>query len=213
MGIQARGERKEADMEEVNLRKQRIIDAAISLLHECPMEEVSVRKIAARAGLTTGAIYHHYRNKDDLFFDVMKQSLQFTHRLAESVKNEEHKKGRELLAEIVAEVEKRLSKSQEQKLYLLLLNDAIARNHPVRRRYEENYREIIENTANLFEEAFELRNERHKRAVATLLVAAMDGIAIQQSLGVLPGTQEEITETFVRFFRESIPEFLRNHPD
>lgn len=200
-------------MEEINLRKQRIIDAAISLLHECPMEEVSVRKIAARAGLTTGAIYHHYRNKDDLFFDVMKQSLQFTHRLAESVKNEEHKKGRELLAEIVAEVEKRLSKSQEQKLYLLLLNDAIARNHPVRRRYEENYREIIENTANLFEEAFELRNARHKRAVATLLVAAMDGIAIQQSLGVLPGTQEEITETFVRFFRESIPEFLRNHPD
>lgn len=199
--------------EELNKRKQRIVDAAVSLMQECPMEEVTVRRIAARAGLTTGAIYHHYKNKDDLFFDVIRQSLQFTHRLAASVRNEDHKKGRELLAEIVAEVEKRLSKSQEQKLYLLLLNDAIARNHPVRRRYEDNYKEIIENTANLFEEAFELENERHKRGVAALLVAAMDGIAIQQALGVLPESQEQMTETFVSFFRESIPVFLRNHPD
>lgn len=202
-----------AKAEEGNKRKQRIVDAAVSLMQECPMEEVTVRRIAARAGLTTGAIYHHYKNKDDLFFDVIRQSLQFTHRLAATVQNEDHKKGRELLAEIVAEVEKRLSKSQEQKLYLLLLNDAIARNHPVRRRYEENYKEIIENTANLFEEAFELTNERHKRGVAALLVAAMDGIAIQQALGVLPETQEQMTETFVSFFRESIPVFLRNHPD
>jgi AcrR family transcriptional regulator len=200
-------------MKEVSVRKQRIINAAIQVMQENPMEEVSVRKIATQAGLTTGAIYHHYKNKDDLLFDVMKQSLQFTHRLAESVKNENHKKGRALLEEIVAEVGKRLSKSEEQKLYLLLLNDAIARNHPVRKKYEQNYRDIIENTANLFEEAFELKNEAHKRGVAALLVAAMDGIAIQQSLGVLPDNQEIMTETFVDFFRESIPVFLKNHQD
>lgn len=200
-------------MKEVSVRKQRIINAAIQVMQENPMEEVSVRKIATQAGLTTGAIYHHYKNKDELLFDVMKQSLQFTHRLAESVKNENHKKGRALLEEIVAEVGKRLSKSEEQKLYLLLLNDAIARNHPVRKKYEQNYRDIIENTANLFEEAFELKNEAHKRGVAALLVAAMDGIAIQQSLGVLPDDQATMTETFVDFFRESIPVFLKNHQE
>jgi AcrR family transcriptional regulator len=200
-------------MSEVSMRKQRIINAAIQVMQENPMEEVSVRKIATQAGLTTGAIYHHYKNKDELLFDVIKQSLQFTHRLAESVKNENHKKGRELLEEIVSEVGKRLSKSEEQKLYILLLNDAIARNHPVLRKYEENYRTIIENTANLFEEAFELENEAHKRGVAALLVAAMDGIAIQQALGVLPDSQEMMTDTFVSFFRESIPVFLKNHKE
>ena len=69
-------------MKEVSVRKQRIINAAIKVMQENPMEEVSVRKIATQAGLTTGAIYHHYKNKDELLFDVMKQSLQFTHRLA-----------------------------------------------------------------------------------------------------------------------------------
>ena len=200
-------------MQEVSVKKQRIINAAIKVMQENPMEEVSVRKIATQAGLTTGAIYHHYKNKDELLFDVIKQSLQFTHRLAESVKNENHKKGRALLEEIVAEVGKRLSKSEEQKLYLLLLNDAIARNHPVRKKYEQNYRDIIENTADLFEEAFELKNEVHKRGVAALLVAAMDGIAIQQSLGVLPDDQAKMTQTFVDFFRESIPVFLKNHQE
>lgn len=200
-------------MKEVSVRKQRIINAAIQVMQENPMEEVTVRKIAMQAGLTTGAIYHHYKNKDELLFDVIKQSLQFTHRLAESVKNENHKKGRELLEEIVSEVGKRLSKSEEQKLYILLLNDAIARNHPVRKKYEENYRAIIENTADLFEEAFELKNEGHKRGVAALLVAAMDGIAIQQALGVLPDSQDKMTDTFVSFFRESIPVFLKNHQE
>jgi AcrR family transcriptional regulator len=200
-------------MKEVGLRKQRIIDAAIQVMQQNPMEEVTVRKIATQAGLTTGAIYHHYKNKDELLFDVIKQSLQFTHRLAESVKNEDQKKGRELLEEIVSEVGKRLSKSEEQKLYILLLNDAIARNHPIRKKYEENYRAIIENTADLFEKSFELENESYKRAVAALLVAAMDGIAIQQALGVLPDSQEKMTDTFVTFFRESIPIFLRNHKE
>jgi AcrR family transcriptional regulator len=198
-------------MKEVNTRKQRIIDAAILVMQENPMEEVTVRKIANKAGLTTGAIYHHYKNKDELLFDVIKQSLQFTHRLAESVKNENHKKGRELLEEIASEVGTRLSKSEEQKLYILLLMDAVARNHPVRKKYEENYRAIIENTANLFEESFEIKNDTYKRGVAALLVAAMDGIAIQQALGVLPDNQEMMTETFVTFFQESISTFLRNH--
>jgi AcrR family transcriptional regulator len=107
------------------------------------MEEVTVRKIAMQAGLTTGAIYHHYKNKDELLFDVIKQSLQFTHRLAESVKNENHKKGIELLEEIVSEVGKRLSKSEEQKLYILLLNDALKK--PRFEKYEEKLWAIIEN--------------------------------------------------------------------
>jgi len=200
-------------MKEVNVRKQRIIDAAILVMQENPMEEVTVRKIATQAGLTTGAIYHHYKNKDELLFDVMKQSLQFTHRLAESVKNENHKKGRELLDEIVAEVGKRLSKSEEQKLYILLLMDTVARNHPVKKKYKENYHAIIDNTAQLFEESFGLKNEKYQRNVAALLVAAMDGVAIQQALNVLPDSQERMTETFVSFFRESIPTYLTNHRD
>nr|WP_315021116.1 TetR/AcrR family transcriptional regulator [uncultured Aminipila sp.] len=199
-------------MSEVNKRKQRIIDAAIEVLKENSIEETTVRKIALKAGLTTGSLYHHYKNKDEIMFDVMKQSLQFTHKMVETVKDERiAKKGRELLSEIVSEVTKRLSKIDEQKLHILLLSDVIVRDRPIKDKYQNNYFEIIKNTADLFGEAFEIENNEYKKSVASILVAAVDGIAIQQALGVLPEDLNKMIDTFNGFFTESIPLFLENH--
>lgn len=199
-------------MTEVNKRKQRIIDAAIEVLKENPIEETTVRKIALKAGLTTGSLYHHYKNKEEILFDVMKQSLQFTHKMAETIKDEKGiKKGKTLLSEIVSEVTKRLSKVDEQKLHILLLSDVLSRDRPIKERYQNNYTEIIENTANLFGEAFEIENNEYKKRVASILVAAVDGIAMQQVLGVLPEDLDKMIETFNAFFTESIPVFLEKH--
>lgn len=199
-------------MIEENKRKQRIIDAAIEVLKENPIEDTTVRKIAAKAGLTTGAIYHHYKNKDELLFDVIKQSLQFTHKLSKTVRNEKNpKQGKELLDEIITQVAIRLSKVDEQKLHILLLSDVIARDSDMKKKYQKNYIDIINNTANLFDESFNIHNEEYKRAVAALLIAAMDGIAMQQALGVLPENLEKMVDTFTSFFVESIPVYLRSH--
>ncbi len=199
-------------MSEENKRKQRIIDAAIEVLKENPVEDTTVRKIAAKAGLTTGAIYHHYKNKDELLFDVIKQALQFTHKLSEAVKNEKDPKhGKALLDEIVSQVAIRLSKVDEQKLHIQLLSDVIARESAIKKKYQKNYTDIIDNTASLFDKSFEIQNEEYKRAVAAILVAAMDGIAMQQALGVLPENLEKMTTTFTSFFVESIPAYLRSH--
>lgn len=199
-------------MSDENKKKQRIIDAAIEVLKENPVEDTTVRKIAAKAGLTTGAIYHHYKNKDELLFDVIKQSLQFTHKLSETVRNEKAPKhGKELLDEIVSQVARRLSKVDEQKLHIQLLSDVIARKSDIKKKYQKNYTDIIENTASLFDKSFEIQNEEYKKAVAAILVAAMDGMAIQQALGVLPENLEKMTTTFTTFFVESIPAYLRSH--
>lgn len=199
-------------MSEINKRKQRIIDAAIEVLKENSIEETTVRKIASKAGLTTGSLYHHYKNKDEILFDVITQSLQFTHRMIERVRSEKKsKKGKELLSEIVSEVGKRLSKADEQKLHILLLNDVIARNSEIKGKYQSNYTGIISNTANLFGDAFEIENTEYKKAVAAILVAAIDGFAIQQALEVLPEDLKKMIDTFNSFFSESIPLFLKNH--
>lgn len=196
-------------MNEANKKKQRILDAAVEVLKESPIEEATVRKIAAEAGLTTGAIYHHYKNKDELLFDVMRQSLQFTHRLAEAAKQETHpKRGKELVSEIVSEVSKRLSKEDEQKLHVQLLSDVIAKKSGVREKYQSNYQDIINDTADLFDRCFEIQNQEHKKAIAAILVAAMDGIAMQQALGVLPEELDKMTAAFTSFFSESIQIYL-----
>lgn len=46
--------------------EQAILTAAMSLCRIQPFDKVSVRDICMRAGITTGAFYHHFRSKDDL---------------------------------------------------------------------------------------------------------------------------------------------------
>lgn len=50
---------------------QRIIDAAMTEFMEKGYKSASVHKIAARAGITTGALYTRYAGKDDLFCSLI----------------------------------------------------------------------------------------------------------------------------------------------
>ncbi|HHX62127.1 MAG TPA: TetR/AcrR family transcriptional regulator [Epulopiscium sp.] len=195
---------------EDKIKKQQIIDAAIEVIKEKGVEDATVREIANRAGLTTGAIYYYYKNKDELFYDVINQSVHFSHKI--SVMNESTIKNKdELLAEIKKEIGIRLSKTGEQKLYILLLSDVISKNGKMKEKYQTNYESIINNVADLYYFAFGVENNELKKIIAAILLAAVDGIAIQTSLGILPEDQESFIKVFNDFFAESIPLFLEKH--
>lgn len=199
-------------MEKTNKRKQRIIDAAMETLKSNSIEEVSMRKIAAVAGLTTGAIYHFYHSKDELLLDVMKQQLHFTTRLYETIHSQTEKKdSAEILAEINNEVLHRIKKVEEQKIHVRFFSNVIKGECKIRGEYIENYNKMIAATANLFEDAFSLQDHGYHKAIASILVAAIDGIAMQQALEVLPNDVDMIANTYIQFFNESIPIFLNKH--
>lgn len=46
--------------------EQAILEAAMVLSREHSFDKVSVRDICQRAGITTGAFYHHFRSKEEL---------------------------------------------------------------------------------------------------------------------------------------------------
>lgn len=193
-------------------KKQAIINAALTLLEKHPIEEVTMRMVAKQANMTTGAIYYYYKNKEDLFFEVMKTSLLFTHKLYDTIKTSNTKQsGETLLQTINKEVEKRLKKSKEQALHISLLGDMIKRQHSIKEKYQENYELIIDHTSELINDAYELQDNLDSKAVASLLVGAMDGIAIQQALNILPVSQEKIIDTFITFFNQSIEAYLKEY--
>ncbi|MDF1503449.1 TetR/AcrR family transcriptional regulator [Roseisolibacter sp. H3M3-2] len=47
--------------------RARLLDAALSLTREQGFERTTLQQIAERAGVSTGAIYGNFRNRDDLF--------------------------------------------------------------------------------------------------------------------------------------------------
>ncbi len=198
-------------MSKISKGKQRVIDATMRVLKDHPIEEVTMRNIAKEAGVTTGSIYHHYSNKDDLLFDVMQQSLHFSTKLYKTIQNEGfHKRGEDLLTEINVEVGKRISKVEQQKLHIQFFSDMMKRKSVIRDRYHDNYTELLDSVGNLMLKAYDLDENSNKKLMASILVAAIDGVAMQQSLGVLPSNLDEYIAVFTDFFTTSLYNYLND---
>ena len=199
------------DANQQNQKKQRILDAAISVFIENGFEETSLREIASAAGLTTGAIYHHFRNKDELFYHAVKEAMYFAQKLSEKDESSNIKSAENMLNEISNKVRERMSKVNEQRLLVLLIGYVLSKGGSLSESLKQDYNEIINKVADMYFYAFGIENEDYKKSLATILIAALDGVAMQYSLGVLKQEDEKFKDTFVNFFVESIPAFMQKN--
>lgn len=55
--------------------REAILDAAQQVFHEQGVSSASLEEIAKAAGVTRGAIYHHFRNKADLFDAIHERAV------------------------------------------------------------------------------------------------------------------------------------------
>ena len=197
-----------------NKRKQRIIDATLKTLKENPLEKVSMRKIAENADLSTGAIYHFYPSKDELIFACIKESMLFTSKLYQNLKKDVDKSEKaEVLKDINKRIERRIKKVDDQKLHIQLLSDSIKRNNKNKLEYKNQYKDMIDNLADIFTKLYDVENSECEHSMASILLAAIDGIALQQSLNALPEKMDSIIHTFIRFFNIAIPLYLKHYKD
>lgn len=62
--------------ESPNITRERILSAAMTVFAQKGWQKTSLDEVAAAAGMTKGAIYWHFRNKNDLFFALLDARLQ-----------------------------------------------------------------------------------------------------------------------------------------
>ena len=55
--------------------RQRLIDAAVTLLGEHPQREPTTRELCALAGVTAPSLYHHFGDKDGLLAQVLEEAF------------------------------------------------------------------------------------------------------------------------------------------
>lgn len=57
--------------------RNRILETAAAMFREYGFDKVSVRDIAATLGVTTGTLYHHFKNKQELFMAIGRKKGDF----------------------------------------------------------------------------------------------------------------------------------------
>ncbi|MEM9215423.1 MAG: TetR/AcrR family transcriptional regulator, partial [Cyanobacteria bacterium P01_F01_bin.150] len=57
-------------------KKQQIIQAAIELFATCGYEKTSIAAICEQAKVSKGAVFHHFKNKDELLREVFVRMAQ-----------------------------------------------------------------------------------------------------------------------------------------
>jgi len=62
--------------EEINEVRETILQEAIKLMTETGFNNMSMRKLASRLGMTAANIYNYYSNKDELYLDIQKSGFQ-----------------------------------------------------------------------------------------------------------------------------------------
>ena len=56
--------------------RRSLIDTGLLLVREIGIDALSLRKLAERVGVSTPALYHHFRNKQDLLYALGEASIQ-----------------------------------------------------------------------------------------------------------------------------------------
>ena len=199
------------NIDKFNKKKQAILDAAITVFIEKGFKEATMREIAAAANLTTGALYHHFTNKEELFYHAVKEAMYFTRNLSEMDENQQRKSSTNMLNEIVFNVRERMSKVDEQRLLVLITGYILSQGGATLEDLRNEYIKKIDKVADMYFYAFSIDNPAFKKGLSSILIAALDGIAIQYSIGALSQEDQEFKETFISFFIESIPAYLKKH--
>lgn len=188
--------------------KQNIIEAAQRLITRQGVEKTSMRAIAEEAGITTGAIYYYYKSKEELLYDVLDYAMTITSSVM-ARRNDGTTTPEGLLNEIQRQVRERLTSENAHFLLFYLAYQAAQGNEELRQKFMHDYAGQTERTAALFNHVFGMNSHPKDAYLAVLMVAALDGINLQQFIGVLPVDSAELAQTYNEFFSFSTPRFLR----
>ena len=163
--------------EDFHSNRQKIIDAATALVMERGVKGTSLADISKAAGISKGTLFYHFSAKDDLIYELTEKHFDEITRA--SLKRAGQMRGSSL-QEILQESILRILRAENRgKLNLYLLQEAVTEKPVLKNRFTDKYEEFQETMIQFLNMIAPPMEENRAKAVARLLVAALDGLIIQ----------------------------------
>jgi AcrR family transcriptional regulator len=188
--------------------KSKILAAARKVISEHGANRATVRAIAKEAGMSTGAIYHYYKNKDDILYDLLDDSLSDSTRIAKGIVKQELVKEK-LIHEIVRKTEERLKKDAENRLQYHFAHEILLGNKELQQKFNEKYKEWNLGIEEILINLYDLQDTPLNKALTSWLLGAVDGVILQYLLEVNENDVEDMIEIFELLLEKGLPQFIQ----
>ena len=161
--------------------KEGLLRTAIDCFGRYGFAGTSVDRIARAAGVTKGALYYHFRDKDELLFAAVKERIQVfeTSVAAQIDPAEDPADALRQVARLCANNARTDSKRQ---FILTMMVEAIDTNHKLSQEFEDmlrRFRSFLRYLIRTGQEAGTFRDDRDAQAGAELMVGSILGAEVQ----------------------------------
>ena len=174
--------------------KEKILQATTELLKTTALAEISLAEIAAEAGVSKGALYYHYKTKNEVFLDITQRFLD--EQWEDLIRWTENKEKDTSLNRLVRYVAERDIASAG--LRLQLLAEAQLGNEALR----QNLTALYQNFQGLIRRKIAERTALPADFLTWLLLLVCDGIIVQESIGNAAFDREAFLTEGIRYLRK-----------
>ena len=158
--------------------RQKIIDAAMTIIGEQGEDKASLAQIAKASGLSKGTLYYYYTSKNDLIFDIADLHMErISSTLFAMIENETSISWESLLT---AFFEILLTSEARSRLHLYLIREAVSGNASLKERIQKTYAQWFSMVDQAHSQMPGPQND--VSAKSRFLVALVDGFILQMLL-------------------------------
>jgi len=191
--------------------KTKIIEAARKIISESGTAAATTRAIAREAGMTTGTIYHYYRSKEDIMADVVDQNLSVSTRVAEKIQSQAYDY-EEVITDLLEIARERFRKITDCRLQFYLAHESMMGNEELHKIYTRNYDDWVGRAEVIIDNIYGVPPTRLNRAIATWMIATVDGVILQMLLGTKMEDTDDLMKVWELLIREGVPAILKAIP-
>jgi AcrR family transcriptional regulator len=176
-------------------RRRDFIEAAYATIVEHGLANTTIRTVARKAGFTTGALVHYFKDKDELIREALNYfGADLRGRMVEAHRENPGRAG--LRATLIEGLPMTRQAAMSWRVWLALWYHSEA-NDDMRREQRRRYREWFGRLAELLTESVELgelRDNLDLEVEARAIVAFMDGLGVQYLMSTGRMSKQRLTQ-------------------
>lgn len=154
--------------------KELILKTSVQLAAEGGVKELTIDKVAVKAGMSKGGVFYHYKTKDDLLLGMVNYII-------DQFESESQRLVEQGMDCARASIHASFTDSIDQKERIMAMIATVAHDHTIMAKTRERYQDWIDH----------IQSSGCTRDIALLIVTAIDGFFVSSAFGMSSDPQAE----------------------